>query len=102
MGSRTSFNPLAMTAAGVNRRFPPLSNRTYGWKPICLFGGAGGVGGGLRICITSCRTCTIAVLCTSNRAVSFFSKAASFRASSGAARRVSRIITKARMTKTLI
>ena len=40
--------------------------------------GGDGVGGGLRICITSCRTCTMADSCTSNRAVSFFLERSKF------------------------
>jgi hypothetical protein len=66
------------------------------------FGGDDGGGGGLRICITSCRTCTMADSCTSNRAVSFLSSAASFFASWGLAESASRILRNARTTKTLI
>ena len=72
-----------------------------GVNPMRGFVGSGSGGDGFRICMSSCRTPTIAASCTSNLAVSFVSSAASFRASSGAARSVSRILTKARMTKTL-
>src|SRR6266403_1258398 len=65
--------------------------RSQGVKPMRGFGGDGVDGGGLRICITSCRTCTMAASCTSNRPVSFFSSVASFFASSGVPRSASRI-----------
>jgi len=64
-----------------------IRNRTtddgdQGVNPMRGFVGSGSAGGGLRICISSCRTSTIAASCTSSREVSFFSSAASFSASS--------------------
>ena len=85
------------------RRLRSLADQTSDYQGVNPMRGRGGVGagGGFRICITSCRTCTIAASCTSNRAVSFFSSPASFRASSGVPRSASRIFAKARTTKML-